>query len=402
MSTSLPVSAGAKANTAPQTYPVARPRLDYLDGLRGVAALYVVIGHVYVALRFFPGNAVVPTPVTTFLSLFNIGQTAVDLFIVLSGYVLMLPVVMANGELRHGFRNYMWRRAKRIIPPYYAALVCSIAILILMFLAGLTPFPTEVTSPGVLISHLLLVHNLSPDWIHAIDPPMWSVATEWQIYLLFPFVLLPVWRRFGIVASTITGFGLGYALTIFGGETLHDAHPLFIGLFSLGMAGAHINFSNNPQIQAIRDRFPWGSVALITSIAIFGYSVLNRGWYTAHDWFADPVIGFCAMCLLIFCTRYLTKPQGKPPIILRVASSPWAVWLGTFSYSIYLSHYPVMILFWNIMLHATSSPLVWAALMIGGYIPLSVAVAYLFHRCFERPFMPGHLQSKKQTQTATT
>ena len=50
--------------------------------------------------------------------------------------------------------------------------------------------------PGVVLSHLLLVHNLDERWIFKVDPPLWSVATEWQIYWLFPG-LLAVWRRHG-------------------------------------------------------------------------------------------------------------------------------------------------------------------------------------------------------------
>ena len=64
-------------------------------------------------------------------------------------------------------------------------------------------------TPGVIVSHLLLIHNFNPDWHSKIDYPMWSVATEWQIYFLFPLVLLPVWKRFGAAAAVGAGFLIG-------------------------------------------------------------------------------------------------------------------------------------------------------------------------------------------------
>ena len=51
-------------------------------------------------------------------------------FIVLSGYSLMIPAARNGGELVGGFRRYIFRRARRILPPYYAALICSIALIL--------------------------------------------------------------------------------------------------------------------------------------------------------------------------------------------------------------------------------------------------------------------------------
>ena len=59
-------------------------------------------------------------------------------------------------------------------------------------------------------SHLFLVHNLSEGWIFKIDPPMWSVATEWQIYLLFP--VRSAWSTEWIAAAIAAGFAVGYAV----------------------------------------------------------------------------------------------------------------------------------------------------------------------------------------------
>ena len=100
----------------------SRIRLPYLDGLRGFAALYVVLTHLYGAVRFWSHGAGLPRLVQKALMAFHFGNYMVDVFIVLSGYVLALPVIRASLTLPGGMLAYLRRRAKRILPPFYAAL----------------------------------------------------------------------------------------------------------------------------------------------------------------------------------------------------------------------------------------------------------------------------------------
>src|SRR5207237_1181285 len=81
--------------------------------------------------------------------------------------------------------------------------------------------------PGPLLSHLLVIHNLSPDWVHKINGPLWSVATEWQIYFVFPALLLPFWRRWNALPTILLAFAVGYAPHFLGGESLDPASPWF-------------------------------------------------------------------------------------------------------------------------------------------------------------------------------
>src|SRR4051794_33467960 len=94
-----------------------RPRLAGLDGVRGLAALFVVIHHVF--LRAFPGYPVDRAPF--WAGWFIYGRFAVVVFIVLSGFSLALA------PARHGWRldsvsRFAYRRARRILPAYWAAL----------------------------------------------------------------------------------------------------------------------------------------------------------------------------------------------------------------------------------------------------------------------------------------
>lgn len=369
-----------------------RIRLDYLDGLRGLAATYVVLEHIYQALRFYSPAVVLPDLFIKALSIFNIGQLAVDIFIVLSGYSLMIPVIKADGQLKGGFFTYMRRRATRILPPYYAALALTLLITALMNATGLLSPPNYSDFRWeVILSHVLVIHNWHPDWIHAIDPPMWSVATEWQIYFLFPLLLLPIWRRFGTLAAILAGFALGMTPHYLLHGFLDSSFPWYIGLFALGMSAAVVNFSPDPRMTFLRERAPWGWLSIVVGGGIILYCVLNRGWYGQHQIIADPLIGAGAACLLVFCTHATlrTAPGAQQPLALKLFGSPWATGLGHFSYSIYLIHYPLLSLFWHLTLPLQISAVARAALLYAVAFPLMIGASYLFHLAFERRFMPG-------------
>jgi peptidoglycan/LPS O-acetylase OafA/YrhL len=145
--------------------------LEYLDSLRGLSALYVAACHAYLmyaadfvteGLRSASGALLIGTSWVMF------GRAAVAVFIVLSGYCLMLPIVQSpRQEWRASFWPFMRRRAWRILPPYYGALACSAALIVLVpALADPAigewhkSFPAFGT--GSVVSHLLLVHNYFP------------------------------------------------------------------------------------------------------------------------------------------------------------------------------------------------------------------------------------------------
>jgi peptidoglycan/LPS O-acetylase OafA/YrhL len=395
------VAVDAAAQPVPERGP--RLRLAYLDGIRGLAALYVVLGHVYIALTFFlPDVRLVPalveamdrvhigrratTVVATFVShCFSI--PIVQVFIVLSGYCLMLPVLQAQGALRGGLSVFVQRRATRILPPYFAMLVIALGISAFIDAAGLISPPLDDLHAGNIASHVLLVHNWVPVWNKAIDPPMWSIAVEWQIYFLFPLLLLPIWRRTGSLAAIAVAFLIGLAPHFLLRGHMDWSYPWFLGIFALGMAAAEINLSHHPHLRALRERVPWGYLSLAIWTCVIGISLLHGGWISRHAWLADTLIGLATMALLVSCTRAsLGAGQRREHPALRLLEAPAVIALGGFSYSIYLSHYPLMMLFFYSTLAIPMSVLARAALMIGVFLPLSLGFAYVFHVLFERPF----------------
>ena len=401
---SLASSAALPEPSPLKTSPSPRLRLDYLDGLRGLAALYVVMHHAYYGLT---AEAALPPLAAHLTYWLYLGRSAVDIFIVLSGYCLMLPVIRA-GRLPGSFQDFMKRRARRILPPYYAALLLILpAIALVPALHDLshpnalwnTALPTF--TPGILFSHMLLIHNFNPAWHSKIDYPMWSVATEWQIYFLFPLALLPIWQRWGSAAAVAAAFVVGLVPLFLFFDRFSGVSPHFLGLFALGMAAADINFSARLSLIAWRDKLPWGGLAAGLLIALVLVSLKHSSWPEAVAG-KDILVGAATACLLIACTRTLThrhetatdqspETRGRAPLALRLMESRPAVLLGTFSYSLYLVHAPVLALCQSAIrpLHLAPTPALAVMLAVG--VPLALVVSYLFHLAFEKPFLSSAL-----------
>ncbi len=379
-----------------------RVRLDYLDGLRGLAALYVVCHHAYMEIDVNGDGSALPRLAARLLHWLVYGQGAVDVFIVLSGYCLMLPVVRrADGSLGR-VRSFLLRRARRILPPYYAALVLSLLLLGLfpgLRHAASTRWPNgSLATPHAVIAHLLLIHNLGQHWFFAIDYPMWSVATEWQIYFALP-LLVWIWRRFGISTVLLLAYGFAFAVYYFV-PYFNMACPWFLGLFTLGMTAALVNFSPRPAIVRLRERCPWGalSATLLVSYALFGRHWGNHWW--DYKFFMDTLLGLSTACLLVYCTRILSGPSPSVPVVLRLLQSRGAVGLGVFSYSLYLVHAPILGIVHDALgpLHLTNLALLAGVLVLG--VGGALLLSYLFHRVFERPFMPGYPRTERQAEQA--
>src|SRR6266566_4572530 len=319
----------------------AAERLGYVDGVRALAALFVVLTHAvlfaapaHTGLNSTPARpSWLPPP-----------HFAVAIFIVVSGFCLTLPVVRADGYLKGGIRRFYLKRARRILPPYYAALALTLVL-------------------------------------------AWTIVVECQIYLLFPLLLL-CWRRLGALGTVFAAVGLSYVAMIatyfagsmgpfyFPGLTLH-----FVGLFALGMAAAWLAASGRSPWNHLRNQIPWSLLMVVFGLCAAALSI--SGDIEALGPFIELPIGLFAASLLVAASR----PERSGRVRKLLGARPLA-FVGMFSFSVYLIHAPVLQAEWQYGLrpfHLGSRLSV--ALLISIGVPLMLTAAYGFFHLFERRFM---------------
>jgi peptidoglycan/LPS O-acetylase OafA/YrhL len=374
-------------------------RLEFLDGVRGFSALYVTAYHL---LFWHRSLETLPLPIKVASMLLRFGHASVSIFIVISGLSLMLGVLAdPRLKIRGGFTGYILRRAKRIMPPYYAALAGSLIFLWI----GQQFFPaataTDVASglrTDTIVSHLLLIHNLNPAWSNSINFTHWSVATEWQIYFLLPLLLLPLYRSFGAFIMVAVGIGMGIVPAFFGwGKDVYVACPWYIGLFAIGMLGAiwasqilkhpHRNYH-----RLISRLFIVSLVVTIVSFRIGGDGqLLERlpllSAYALQSG-KDDGVGGMVLAFLLYLTSVQASGKGTKwaKRMLAWSSGNTAKFLASFSYSLYLTH-AIIISCWSLLVEPNLSIDLTAQWLVraGIVLPLTIGFAYVFYLLFEAP-----------------
>lgn len=357
-------------------------RLEYIDGLRALSAVWVVIHHCLLTQE--PVGLLKVSLVRRLLFPFYYGQPAVMVFLALSGFCLYYPLVLANPmhpRMRQGYWEFMKRRARRILPPYFAAGILCVALVLLWA-------PMSEVRPGhgwssalpvtwqAVGSHLLLVHNLVPGHLSKIDYPMWSVGLEWQLYLFFPvFVWIFQQRR---RAGWLLGLLIVMAVTRSVAHSLPPAvsTPLYYGpwgyclIFALGMQAAQWTVSGRVRVP------PW----VLALVAVLSLGPARLLLSSQVEWAKDLATGVGAVCILLLAAR-------RGGAMQRVLSLRPLVAVGLYSYSLYLLHAPILQVCWLAARQLGLGPDATFLFLVVGGLPVMLGMSYLFFLKFERPFI---------------
>jgi peptidoglycan/LPS O-acetylase OafA/YrhL len=319
-----------------------------LTALRGIAALWVVFHHAWPGWSGFDS-----TSPAGFI--FSSGYVSVDIFFVLSGYILARVYADLDGR---GTPMFYLRRICRVYPLHLAVLA------VLVFHAATAPFLQTHTRPlaphawADLPAVALMLQSYLLDgtpW----NPPTWSIGIELLAYALFPFGLmlmrrLPTW----VLGLLVLGlFGAEHAV-------LRDHAGAIIGVGAVlrGLVG----FFLGAVTATIANRGARPSAAAATAMQILAVFAMGFGVLRA-----DPVPITLGSALLIAA---LGDERG---LMSRVMSTPVLVWLGAISYSIYLLHVPLVIVIGR--LHAPLA--VRSAVLLLVLLP----IATLTWRLIEQP-----------------
>ena len=331
----------------------------------------MVVNHIF--LRAFPGYPVDRAPF--WAGWFIYGRFAVVVFIVLSGFSLALS------PARHGWRldgvsGFARRRALRILPPYYAALAFSLAVAWLV-----VPPPGQgVPDAKSVVVNGLLVQNLvgapTP------DQSFWSIAVEAQLYVVFPLLLVMVrrWSAVVMVATvTLVVATVGILgphvprLDVFVIQSPPDLAALFaVGVLSAGIVGA----------SAARRSWPWAGLALAAAAPVLAI-IAWRGsvWTLDHLFWVDLALGPAVACLLVGLAT------GHPAPLVRLLDARPFRDLGASSYSLYLTHGPIVVVVYEKLVAGRVPQGVPAFVVsLALVVPLTIVFARSFASVFEAPF----------------
>ena len=359
-------SAPPTVSRAAVVIPVRGRRLDAVDGLRAVAALWVVLFHI----RAFSGANLGPLDLVV-----RSGSTGVSLFLVLSGFCLYLPVARGTS---FATGRFLLRRIRRLLPAYYASL--AVVMLITVVAAGHLGFvrysPLALTEQT--LAHVTMTHSLFPATFYALNGAYWSLALEWQLYLLLPVLVIAA-RRFGLartvaaVVAVNVAYRLGLQLAVaahpgvspslWTSAVLPNLLPGRWAEFAFGMVAAQLSASG--RIGREWARLGWVAIPLAL------LSLLAVGSPLEHLLFGS--VFFVLLCAVLAEGTVISRVFGWRPLAA----------IGVMSYSLYLVHQPIVqaldLLFRQSGVSARATFVVVLALL-----PVVLAVAWVLFVTVER------------------
>jgi len=398
-----------------------------LDGVRAIAALLVVSLHIS-EIAGVPWD-VNQNPVATAFAFF--GRTGVVLFFVLSGFLLFLPYARALlfQEAWPGARAFYLRRIFRIWPGYYLTLV---AMILLFSHAYLQPGRW----PDLALFLTFLMDSSQRTW-QQIDGPFWTLATEWQFYMLLPLLALGFSllvkrlasspsKRLYVVLLCCAGM-IAWGLCIRGLGLVYQRHPQinlllphamlnvvlfftfgiqgkYLEVFALGMAmSALYTFAHHPAsskalqvtLQRLSNLAWMAGLLVLVFIALWQVEAETdrnaMANFTAlgflhplksfYAWLGEPLagVGF-ALCVLAILSGSRT--------LKRLFELPLLRWIGMLSYGLYMWHLNLLLAFnsWIAPHLAGPGAILSKDLILWGFVCLIIIpFCAFFYRTVEAP-----------------
>jgi len=369
------LASGDEAGTAPED----RGFRPDVEGLRAIAVLVVVLFHVFVTARS---------------SAFSGGYVGVDIFFVISGFVItgvLLRELNVNQKI--GLGAFYGRRARRILPAM--ALVIIISLVAERFL--LSAADTNLVASDAKWSSLFLANfhfaSVYPNFlVHRPDSPLqnyWSLAVEEQFYVFYPAIFAAIafgFRRWTLRArlgaflciTIVASFVWFVATTTFDAlqySSLARAWQLALGAI-LAVGAVHLK------------KIPASVAAAMTWVGLGGIIVAATS-FTLTSRYPGFVAGLPSVSAALIIAGGTRAPRYGVEVILRLAPFKW---IGRWSYSYYLWHWPILVvaaLYWG---HATV-----ARNLVLAVVGLAIAAATYF--LVENPIR--HSERLKRSRVAS-
>jgi peptidoglycan/LPS O-acetylase OafA/YrhL len=390
----------------------AQHRVEWIDELRGIAALAVALVHsmtvLWLGLRGQPRGHGLPQLFDRVMAVLSIpahyGYAGVMLFFLLSGFVIHLP--FAGGRRPFEFVPYLTRRFFRIYPPYLVALLISLAIG--AFLPSAYVFQLHLTSMDM--GHVLRSFFLLQNYPHGGGPGMelaayqpasnmalWSLPVEMELYLAYPLLLLglraiPMARlALGVAAVSIVATIVDVWIAAPDGSASNVANfqPTFLHYWVIWAAGAWLaERVATRTVPAWRTPY-WIALGILTVAALLA----RPKFHLAYDFEEFLWAGVFFLAFL----RLLQANVSKKFAVFRPLAG-----IGLVSYSLYLIHVPTFLVIaalWGLGHTQLSANFGFCLVAVALVVPVA-AVMYVL---VERPSIAlGRRLSERKTNGAVT
>jgi peptidoglycan/LPS O-acetylase OafA/YrhL len=364
--------------------------LMFLDGLRGLAAFYVMVGHARWLLWegyadgfcHHPASySLMDRSLMYFFSLFKYGHEAVLFFFVLSGFVIHLRYarrIAGQGmAAKFDWLAFVGRRARRLYPPLLAAMAVAMVLDTIGKSHGLSIYHQATPYPEInanVVSHLdgvtalgnlaFVMNTYVP--VFGCNGPLWSLKFEWWFYMIYPLFW---WlSRRSIVMAT------GLMAALFAASYFPSGWPLQLLRDVFGAMLAWWLGALLADIFAGRIKWRWHWVALATALS--GLLALGFGG-PAHD------LGMAFLFAAVLAIGFAVKDKK---FSLRWLDNLKP--LGDMSYTLYVTHFPILVLAGGWLMARSPKGLLpqhfgW----VFAGIAMAMLLAFALHFVVERPFL---------------
>ena len=360
------------------TFPVYPRQNQWLDFLRAIAVVLVLLRHGEVSLNR-AGYAGLETAAPPLHNLFLNGWVGVDLFLVLSGFLIgkgLMKSFASTGSISVG--SYFYKRAIRIITTYYFVLFITAA--------GLFPFyAVEGKHLGIrILYHMLFLQDYLPSNINVV---FWSLGVEEKFYILVPILILVISRMRTVKSVVLLLIGLCLlvtavrALKFLGGPQEIDYLAFFRGFRS------PFHASLEPLLMGVMIGYLWSKevafkVSVPPKIVLFAVLGVAAFWLASQEFLSrisifdagvQPLLTGGLFALAVYCGVYMKGVNLWGEVVWRV--------IARLSYTLYLLHFPLIPLAMKLTMEQQQSAwLFWVV-----YLLLTLIASLLVHFAIEKP-----------------